>query len=104
MPIAVAVMGSGIDAVRVAVELGADVNATSESGDTALHAAAFHGFDNVVEYLVRHGAELDARNARGETPLARALHPRAPARLTRSLTDYSATRTADLLRGLGARE
>ena len=98
------VMGSGLDAVRVAVELGADVNAASASGDTALHAAAFHGFDSVVEYLVSRGAGLDARNTRGETPLARSLHPRAPARLTRSLTDYSATRTADLLRGLGATE
>ena len=98
------VMGSGIDAVRVAVELGAEVNAASDSGDTALHAAAFHGFESVVEYLVRRGADLHARNARGETPLARALDARAPARLTRSLTDYSATRTADLLRALGATE
>ena len=98
------VMGSGISAVTVAVELGADINAASDAGDTALHAAAFHGFDSVVEYLVRRGADLHARNARGETPLARALNARAPARLTRSLTDYSATRTADLLRRLGAKE
>ena len=98
------VMGSGIDAVTVAVELGADVNAASETGDTALHAAAFHGFDSVVEYLVGNGADLDAENSRGETPLARALNARAPARLTRSLTDYSATRTAELLRRLGAKE
>ena len=98
------VMGSGIDAVAAAVELGADVNAATETGDTALHAAAFHGFDTVVEYLASRGADLRARNARGETPLARALNTRAPARLTRSLTDYSATRTADLLRALGAAE
>ena len=98
------VMGSGLDAVRVAVELGADVNAASDTGDTALHAAAFHGFESVVEYLAGRGADLDARNARGETPLARALNARAPARLTRSLTDYSATRMADVLRALGATE
>ncbi len=98
------VMGSGIDAVRVAVELGADVNAASDTGDTALHAAAFHGFESVVEYLAGRGADLDARNGRGETPLARALDARAPARLTRSLTDYSATRMADVLRALGATE
>ena len=98
------VMGSGISAVTVAIELGADVNAASDAGDTALHAAAFHGFDSVVEYLVRRGADLHVRNARGETPLARAMNARAPARLTRSLTDYSATRTADLLRRLGAKE
>ncbi len=96
------VMASGIDAVRAAVELGADVNQTSATGDTALHMAAFHGFKTVVRYLVGLGARLDATNLRGETPLDRALAARAPARLTRSLTDYSDTSTADLLRALGA--
>ena len=98
------VMASGIDAVKVAVELGADVNAASATGDTALHMAAFHGFETVVRYLVSRGARLDATNLRGETPLDRALAARAPARLTRSLTDYSDTSTADLLRTLGATE
>ena len=98
------VMGSGIEAVKVAVELGADVNAASATGDTALHLAAFHGFKTVARYLVSRGARLDATNHRGETPLDRALAARAPARLTRSLTDYSDTSTADLLRTLGATE
>ena len=98
------VMNSGIDAVKAAVELGADVNAASATGDTALHMAAFHGFKSVVRFLVGRGARLDATNARGETPLDRALAARAPARLTRSLTDYSDTSTADLLRTLGATE
>ena len=98
------VMASGIDAVKAAVELGADVNAASAAGDTALHVAAFHGFKTVVRYLVSRGARLDATNHRGETPLDRALAARAPARLTRSLTDYSDTSTADLLRALGATE
>ena len=96
------VMASGIDAVKAAVELGADVNAVSATGDTALHLAAFHGFKTVVRYLAGLGARLDATNNRGETPLDRALAARAPARLTRSLTDYSDTSTADLLRTLGA--
>ena len=98
------VMGSGLDAVRAAVELGADVNAVSDTGDTALHMVAFHGFPSVVRYLADAGAALDAPNLRGETPLDRALAPRAPARLTRSLTDYSGTGTADLLRALAAAE
>ena len=98
------VMGSGLEAVQVAVELGADVNAASATGDTALHLAAFHGFETVVRFLVSRGARLDAANRRGETPLDRALSPRAPARLTRSLTDYSDTSTADLLLALAATE
>ena len=96
------VMGSGLEAVEVAVELGADVNAADANGDTALHLAAFHGFESVVRFLVSRGARLDAENRRGETPLERALNPRAPARLTRSLTDYSDTSTADLLLALAA--
>ena len=96
------VMGSGIDAVKVAVELGADVNAADANGDTALHLAAFHGFESVVRFLVSRGARLDAENYRGETPFDRALNPRAPARLTRSLTDYSDTSAADLLVALAA--
>ena len=98
------VMGSGLEAVQVAVELGADVNAASATGDAALHLAAFHGFETVVRFLVSRGARLDAENYRGETPLERALNPRAPARLTRSLTDYSDTSTADLLLALAATE
>ena len=98
------VMGSGIKAVKLAVELGADVNAADANGDTALHLAAFHGFESVVRFLVSRGAGLDAENHRGETPLERALSPRAPARLTRSLTDYTDTSTADLLLALGATE
>ena len=97
-------MGSGIDAVKVAVELGADVNAANEAGDTALHFAAFHGFKTVVRFLVSHGARLDVKNERGETPLGRSMSPRAPGRLSRSLVDYTDTSTAELLRELGAQE
>ena len=97
-------MASGIDAAKVAVELGAEVNATNEDGETALHLAAFHGFKTVVRFLVREGAKLEAKNARGETPLGRAMRARAPARLSGSLVDYTDTSMADLLRQLGARE
>ena len=77
-------MNSGIDAVKVAVELGAEVNAANEDGDTALHLAAFHGFKTVVRFLVSQGANLDVKNERGETPLERAMRNGAPARMSRS--------------------
>ena len=97
------VMNSGIDAVTVAFELGADVNAAAENGDTALHLAAFHGFNTVVRFLASHGANLDVTDARGVTPLDRAMRNGALAP-AKSLVDDTDTNTADLLRELGARE
>src|SRR5579871_5742502 len=36
---------------------------------TALHGAAEHGFDKFIEFLVAHGADLQAKDAFGRTPL-----------------------------------
>jgi ankyrin repeat protein len=58
------------DAVRFAVELGADVNAASEDGLTALHGAASNGMDNVVRFLADKGAKLDVRDRYQQTPLS----------------------------------
>ena len=63
-------------AVTAALDLGADVNAGNQAGDTALHAAAARGMNSVVQLLADKGAQLNARNKRGLTPLA-ALMPAA---------------------------
>ncbi len=55
-------------AVRVLLEAGADVNAINEADFTALHGAAYRGLNEVVEYLVANGADIDARDYRGRTP------------------------------------
>jgi hypothetical protein len=39
-----------LEAVRVCVEVGTDVNATNFRNETALHGAAFRGVNRVVEY------------------------------------------------------
>ena len=39
------------------------------NGSTALHGAAMRGSNALVQFLVDHGAKLDARNALGWTPL-----------------------------------
>ena len=57
-------------AVRMCVELGADVNAVNDLGETALHGAAFRGVNIVVDYLVEQGARLDAKDRNGWTPWA----------------------------------
>ena len=59
-----------LDAVRMCLELGTDVHAVNDRGETALHGAAFRGVNAVVDYLVEHGAALDARTVEGWTPLA----------------------------------
>ena len=59
-----------LKAVAAAVDLGADVNAANQAGDTALHAAATRGFNTVVQLLADKGAGLNAKNKRGLTPLA----------------------------------
>lgn len=36
---------------------------------TALHGAAMHGLNSVIEFLAAHGADLEARDADGRTPI-----------------------------------
>ena len=90
-----------IDAVTRALDAGADVNARTGSGDTALHLAASRRLDNIIRLLAERGATLDVRNARGQTPLGLALSgPRGLAALYNP-GDADAG-TAALLRDLGA--
>jgi ankyrin repeat protein len=94
-------MGSGIEAVKYLVGLGVDVNAANAAGDTALHAAAYHGFNTVIQYLAEHGARLDVRNKRGETLLMTATGPRASGRQSLPLGSMNDDSTERLLKSLG---
>ncbi|MGE0393869.1 MAG: ankyrin repeat domain-containing protein [Vicinamibacterales bacterium] len=59
-----------LDAVRYCIEeLGMDVNHVDDNGETALHGAAYKGFNRLTQYLVDKGAKLDAQNVLGWTPL-----------------------------------
>ncbi len=62
------------EAVAAALELDADVDAANDAGDTALHAAASHGMNSVIELLTSRGADLRAENRRGQTPVALAVY------------------------------
>jgi uncharacterized protein len=55
-------------AARYAVELGGDVNAANKNGETALHAAALVGGNDLVEFLVGKGAVVNVRDKKGRTP------------------------------------
>jgi ankyrin repeat protein len=56
-------------AVKLVLDLGADVNAIDDNGNTALHGAAFTGANSVVRLLVEKGARLDVKNKLGYLPV-----------------------------------
>lgn len=62
-----------IDAIRLCLENGVDINAVDARGQTALHGAALKGYDQVVQFLADHGAKPDIKDKRGLTPLDFAL-------------------------------
>ena len=58
-----------LEAVKLAWELGNDVNAVDKNGDTALHGAVHRGANGIVEFLMSKGANPDMVNIFGWTPL-----------------------------------
>lgn len=58
-----------LETVRAVVALGADVNAANQAGDTAMHTAAAQGYDTLIQFLADRGAQINAKNTRGLTPL-----------------------------------
>jgi ankyrin repeat protein len=106
-----------LETVRAVVLLGAGVNAASQAGDTAMHTAAAQGYDTVVQFLADHGAQMNAKNTRGLTPLGTLLSRGGRARRSATVDANGADltgvdpplesphqSTAALLRKLGAIE
>ena len=61
---------AALEAIRYCLELGLDLQATTNAGDTALHAAVSgRGSAKIIRFLVEQGANLDAKDKRGRTPL-----------------------------------
>jgi ankyrin repeat protein len=56
-----------LEAVKLAVELGGNVNAANGIGFTALHGAAVRGANSIIQFLVDHGARLTLKDKRGRT-------------------------------------
>ena len=59
---------AALEAVKLCINLGIDVNAVNDNGQTALHGAAYMGSNIITQYLSDHGAKLDVRNKLGQTP------------------------------------
>jgi ankyrin repeat protein len=58
-----------IAAIKLFLDAGADVNQSTNTGETPLHAAAARDGGQIVRYLVSRGAKLDAKDKSGRTAL-----------------------------------
>jgi hypothetical protein len=58
--------------VELALDLGGDINAVDDNGETAMHGAAYKSLPKVVQLLADKGARIDVwnrKNKYGWTPL-----------------------------------
>jgi ankyrin repeat protein len=97
-------IAAATEVVRLMVKEGVDVNARGPFGWTALHAAAYHGRNDIISFLIRNGANPNLMDDFGQTPLSISY-----AIVTEGMGDnYNQTPriyrrdTADLLLSLGA--
>jgi uncharacterized protein len=58
-----------VEAVKLCLERGAPVNAANSLGLTAMHGAANRGWVSIMQILADHGANLDAKDKEGRTPM-----------------------------------
>jgi ankyrin repeat protein len=99
---------STLDALEALLECGVTLDATDQAGNTLLHVAAPKGYDSVIEFLVAHGIDINAKNKRDATALGATMARwRAVAAATGADPEAAVTpeqnRTVALLRKLGAR-
>jgi len=59
---------ASLAAVKLCLDLGADVNHANSMGLTAVHGAANRGSDSILQFLADHGANMTAKDKEGRTP------------------------------------
>ncbi|KFZ20754.1 hypothetical protein V502_02998 [Pseudogymnoascus sp. VKM F-4520 (FW-2644)] len=58
--------------MQMLIDGGADINAATDEGETALHLAALAGLGDILQVLLEARADVTARTKNGDTPLCRA--------------------------------
>jgi ankyrin repeat protein len=58
-----------MDAVKLCLDQGADLNAANSMGLTPVFGAANRGSDDILQFLVSKGAHLDVKDKEGRTPM-----------------------------------
>jgi ankyrin repeat protein len=72
-PVIVAAAGTDcVEGVHQLLNAGAAVTDTDPQGNTPLHLAAAMSTQSMVQMLVEKGADVNAKNQKGETPLMKA--------------------------------
>ena len=64
--------GEAIQTIQLLLDLGADINAADDNGETAMHGAAYQNWPRLIEFLAAHGADIhvwNRKNRWGWTPL-----------------------------------
>jgi len=94
-----------VEAARLALELGNNVNAANQDGRTALGAAALLGANRVVELLAENGVDFEMADRYGQTALsiAQGVRPKINGGDKRFVSPKARKETADLLLRLGAK-
>lgn len=67
------------EGVKTLLEKGVKVDDRDPGQNTALILAAENGYLQIVQLLLAHGADIHAKNIRGETPLSAAAREKHPA-------------------------
>ncbi len=91
-----------IETLGVLLAAGGELNAGDARGQTPLHGAAYWGWNDVVQYLADKGANLDATDRDGKTPVDSALG-RAGGHGRGGQTIMVFEKTAELLKSLAAK-
>jgi len=60
---------AALEASKLAVEHGVDVNAANAAGVTALHGSVLVGGTELARFLIQSGAKMNVRDKQGRTPL-----------------------------------
>jgi len=89
-----------IEAIKLCLELGLDINAQNEEGYSPLHAAVDRT-DGVIRYLVSRGARLDLKDRYGRMPLDVALRGTATEVRNSNVRDTTAPLLRELMRERG---
>jgi len=64
-----AMIANSLDAIKLLVEHGVDVNAFNSNGQTIVHSAAGRGANAIIQYAAEQGARLNKKDKQGRTPL-----------------------------------